>query len=71
MRRLPFTPRRFLVLISDRGSVKLRAIVRLEGLGQIKYPVISTGFEAEVSQLVAECLYHLRYSMPPILFYFK
>jgi hypothetical protein len=37
MRPPPFTPRKkFLILISVRGSVELRAIVRLEGLRQLK-----------------------------------
>jgi hypothetical protein len=40
---LPLPPGRFLVLISVRGRVYPRAIVRLEGLGQFKNPVTSSG----------------------------
>jgi hypothetical protein len=36
---------RFLVLISVRGWVDPRVVVRLEGLGQLKNPMISSGFE--------------------------
>jgi hypothetical protein len=35
----PFTPGRFLVFISVRGGVDSRAIVRLEGLGQMNIPM--------------------------------
>jgi hypothetical protein len=42
-RSLP--PGRFLVLISVRGWVDPRVIVRLEGLGQMKNPVTSSGIE--------------------------
>jgi hypothetical protein len=41
----PLTPGRFLVLISLGGLVDHRAIVRLEGLGQLKHPVTSSGIE--------------------------
>jgi hypothetical protein len=33
----PLPPGRFLVLISVRGLVELKAIERLEGLGQLKF----------------------------------
>jgi hypothetical protein len=41
----PLPPGRFLVLISLRGWVDSRAIVRLEGLGRLKNPVTLTGIE--------------------------
>jgi hypothetical protein len=53
-RRPPFTPRdRFLVLISVRGSVDLRAIVRLEGLGPTEKPMPLSGMHPSAFQLVA------------------
>jgi hypothetical protein len=42
----PLPPERFLVLISLRGGVDTRAIVRLEGLGQL-------GIEPAAFRLVA------------------
>jgi hypothetical protein len=48
-----FTPRGFLVLISVIGSVDPRAILQLEGSGQMKNPVTSLEIEPVTFQLVA------------------
>jgi hypothetical protein len=50
-RSLP--PGKFLVLISLRGSVDSRAIVRLQGLGQLKNPMTSSWIEPATFRLVA------------------
>jgi hypothetical protein len=39
----PLPPGRFLVLISVRGRVDPRAIVRLEGLGQLRNGMAASG----------------------------
>jgi hypothetical protein len=42
-----------LVLISVRGLIDLRTIVRLEGLGKLKNPMVSSGIEPFTFRLVA------------------
>jgi hypothetical protein len=49
----PLPPERFLLLISFRGLVEPRAVVRLEGLGQLRNPVTSPENEPTTSRLVA------------------
>jgi hypothetical protein len=48
----PLPPGRFLVLISVRSRVDPRAIVWLEGLGEMKSPVTSSGSEPVTFRLV-------------------
>jgi hypothetical protein len=62
-RSLP--PGRFLLLISVRGWVDPRAIVQLEGLGQLKKST-SLGLEPATFRFVAECLNQQRYRVPPV-----
>jgi hypothetical protein len=47
MHQLPFNPGRFMVL---------RAIVQLEGFGQLNNPAALSGIKAETCQLVAKWL---------------
>jgi MoaA/NifB/PqqE/SkfB family radical SAM enzyme len=54
---------RFLVLISVRGWIDPRVIVRLERLGQLK-KFTSSGLEPVTFRLVSECLNQLRYRVP-------
>jgi hypothetical protein len=49
-----YPPGKFLVPISVRGWVDRRAIVRLEGLGQLKNPITSSGIEPAALRLVAQ-----------------
>jgi hypothetical protein len=48
-------PRKFLVLITVRGSVDPRSIVQLDVLGQLKKPMISSGLEPSDFRLVTYC----------------
>jgi hypothetical protein len=51
-RSLPLPPGRFVVLISVKGWVNPRALVRPEGLGQLENLMISSGMEPATFRLV-------------------
>jgi hypothetical protein len=62
-----YPPRWFLVLISVIGWVDPRATVWLEGLGQLKNPMTSSGIKLTTFWLVAQCLNQLCHRVPLIL----
>jgi hypothetical protein len=57
----------FLELISVGGRVKARAVLPLEGLGQLKNAIASSEIESIIIQFVAEQLDYLCYSVQTLV----
>jgi hypothetical protein len=68
MHRPPFTPRK-IPGASVRGWVDPRAIVQLDGLGQLKGPVNSLGIELMTFQLIVWRLNQLHSCVPYLIAY--